>query len=193
MTRFAELLNRLAYEHSRNAKLRLMTDYFHNTADPDRGFALAALTGALKFTHAKPSLIRALIAERVDPRLFDWSYDYVGDLSETVALLWPEPYHHNDSRNGVTGLHTPAPSLTDVIQSLGSLSKSEIPAQLARWLDALDEPGRWALLKLVTGSLRIGVSARLARTAAALLGKKELIEMEVLWPSLAPPYADLFA
>src|SRR5262249_13021475 len=161
--------------------------YFHNTTDPDRGFALAALTGALKFTHAKPSLIRALIAERVDPRLFDWSYDYVGDLSETVALLWPEPYPHSDSRNGETGLRTPGPSLTDVIQSLGSLSKSEIPAQLARWLDALDEPGRWALLKLVTGSLRIGVSARLAKTAAALLGKKELIEIEVLWPSLAPP------
>jgi DNA ligase-1 len=91
MNRFAELLDRLSFEPSRNNKLRLMTDYFRSTPDPERGYALAALTGALGFQHAKPGLIRALISERVDPVLFAMSYDYVGDLSETVALLWPEP------------------------------------------------------------------------------------------------------
>ena len=90
MNRFAELLDRLAYEHGRNNKLRLMTDYFRSTPDPERGWALAALTGALNFTHAKPGLIRSLIAERTDPVLFALSYDYVGDLSETVALMWPD-------------------------------------------------------------------------------------------------------
>jgi DNA ligase-1 len=89
MNRFAELLDRLAYEPGRNNKLRLMTDYFRSTPDPERGFALAALTGALRFQHAKPGVIRALIAERTDPVLFALSYDYVGDLSETVALMWP--------------------------------------------------------------------------------------------------------
>ena len=90
MNRFAELLDRLAYEHGRNNKLRLMTEYFRSTPDPERGFALAALTGALSFQHAKPGMIRALIAQRTDPVLFELSYDYVGDLSETVALMWPE-------------------------------------------------------------------------------------------------------
>ena len=75
----------------RNTKLRLMTDYFRSTPDPERGWALAALTGALSFPHAKPGLIRNLIAERTDPVLFELSYDYVGDLSETVALMWPMP------------------------------------------------------------------------------------------------------
>src|SRR5580704_2790130 len=89
MNRFAGLLDRLAYEPGRNAKLRLMTDYFAQTPDPDRGWALAALTGALTFRHAKPGVIRALIAERADPVLFEMSHDYVGDLSETVALMWP--------------------------------------------------------------------------------------------------------
>ena len=89
MKDFAELLDRLAYEPSRNNKLRLITDYFRSTADPERGNALAALTGSLKFQHAKPGIIRALIAERTDPVLFALSYDYVGDLSETVALMWP--------------------------------------------------------------------------------------------------------
>src|SRR5436309_11170102 len=91
MNRFAALLDRLAYEPSRNAKLRLMTDYFRTTPDPDRGYALAAITGALSFRHAKPGIIRALIAERTDEVLFGLSWDYVGDLSETVALMWPAP------------------------------------------------------------------------------------------------------
>ena len=91
MNCFAELLDRLAYEPSRNNKLRLMVDYFRTEADPDRGYALAAMTGELSFAHAKPALIRTLIAERTDPVLFAMSYDYVGDLSETVALLWPRP------------------------------------------------------------------------------------------------------
>src|ERR1700730_11410090 len=89
MNRFAELLDRLAYEPARNNKLRLITDYFRATPDPERGWALAALTGALSFPHAKAGLIRSLIAERTDPVLFELSYDYVGDLSETVALMWP--------------------------------------------------------------------------------------------------------
>ena len=91
MNRFAELLDRLAYEPGRNNKLRLITDYFRHTPDPERGYALAALTGALSFQHAKPGIIRTLIAERVDPVLFGLSYDYVGDLSETIALMWPSP------------------------------------------------------------------------------------------------------
>ena len=47
--RFAELLDRLAYTPSRNDKLRLLADYFAATPDPDRGWALAALTDGLFF------------------------------------------------------------------------------------------------------------------------------------------------
>ena len=103
MNRFAELLDRLTYEPSRNNKLRLMTDYFRSTADPERGWALAALTGALSFPHAKPGLIRSLIAERTDPVLFELSYDYVGDLSETVALMWPAPAYSLPPCGGGSG------------------------------------------------------------------------------------------
>ena len=187
MNRFAALLDRLAYEPSRNAKLRLLTGYFRETADPDRGYALAAITGALSFRHAKAGIIRALIAERTDPMLFELSYDYVGDLSETVALMWPTRSVPSPARGGG------APSLSHVVTTLASLGKSELPAQLAAWLDALDETGRWALLKLVTGALRIGVSARLAKTAVAALGDKAPDEVELVWHGLAPPYAQLFA
>jgi DNA ligase-1 len=223
MNRFAELLDRLTYEPARNAKLRLMTDYFRSTADPERGWALAALTGALTFPHAKPGLIRSLIAERTDPVLFELSYDYVGDLSETIALMWPAPLAAQPGKAGheagevtlgpgwmlhrqsspADDLSPPAPqpsshregelSLTTVIETLATLGKAELPARLARWLDALDETGRWALIKLVTGGLRIGVSARLAKAAVAALGASDAQEIELLWPGLTPPYIELFA
>jgi DNA ligase-1 len=189
MNRFAALLDRLAYEPGRNAKLRLLGDYFRTTPDPDRGYALAAITGALSFRHAKPGLIRTLIAERADPTLFALSYDYVGDLSETVALMWPV----RDRKSEVGDQAKHGPTLSEVVTTLASLGKAELPAQLAQWLDDLDEVGRWALLKLVTGALRIGVSARLAKTAVAEIGNREPDQIEIVWPNLKPPYGDLFA
>jgi DNA ligase-1 len=234
MNRFTELLDRLAYEPGRNNKLRLLTGYFREVEDPDRGYALAALTGALSFKHAKPGLIRDLIAERTDPVLFALSYDYVGDLSETVALMWPKssplPPRSGGEGSGVGGLsagtgasviaappptpnpsppramrvegggrtmpghnNPPPPTLTEVVTTLRTLGKAELPRQLSRWLDELDETGRWALLKLVTGAMRIGISARLAKTAAAELGAKQPHDIELMWPGLSPPYLDLFA
>ncbi|MFI4995205.1 MAG: cisplatin damage response ATP-dependent DNA ligase [Hyphomicrobiales bacterium] len=185
MNRFAALLDRLAYEPSRNAKLALIGEHFRTEPDPERGYALAAMTGALSFKLAKPGLIRTLIAERTDPVLFALSYDYVGDLSETVALLWPRP--------AGTTPDTHPPSLAAVIEGLRQTSKSALPALLASWLDGLDETGRWALLKLITGGLRIGVSARLAKTALAALGGRDPDEVEEVWHGLAPPYLELFA
>src|SRR5260221_14648756 len=119
MNRFAGLLDRLAYEPGRNNKLRLLTGYFREVEDPDRGYALAALTGALSFKHAKPGLIRDLIADRTDPVLFALSYDYVGDLSETVALMWPKahaaplPPQSGGEGGGGGGGAPPSPSETD--------------------------------------------------------------------------------
>src|SRR5689334_7519307 len=152
MNRFAALLDRLAYEPSRNAKLRLLTDYFRETPDPDRGYALAAMTGSLSFRHAKAGIIRALIAERTDPMLFALSYDYVGDLSETVALMWgagrseagavlaasPHPAASRPPSPSRGGIREAAPTLSAVVTTLARLGKSELPAQLAAWLDALD-------------------------------------------------------
>ena len=182
MKAFATLFDRLSFEPSRNGKLLLLTAFFQAEPDPERGYALAALTETLKFQHAKPALVRALLEERVDPVLFNLSYSYVGDLSETVALLWPQP-----------DLRGEPPRLSDVVTTLATTSRASFPRQLALWLDSLDEIGRWALLKLITGSLRIGVSARLAKTALAAMAGREPNEIEEVWHGLAPPYLSLFA
>ena len=182
MRAFAELLDRLSLTASRNAKLVLLRDHFANAPDPDRGWALAALTGDLTFDAAKPAFIRKAVEARMDPVLFGWSYDYVGDLAETVALVWP-------ARPGANR----EPELSEVVDALRGASRAEVQRLIEGWLDALDATGRWALLKLMTGGLRIGVSARLAKTAVAALGPVEVSEVEEVWHALAPPYDDLFA
>src|SRR3984893_17039469 len=160
-----------------------MQEYFAATPDPERGWALAALTGELVFDAAKPSQVRALAAARVDPELLGWSFDFVGDLAETVALIWPETPD--------AGGHVP--SLAEIVEQLKGASRGEVSNLLEPWLDALDATGRWALLKLVTGSLRIGVSARLTKTALAEWSGVEIHRIEEVWHALAPPYQPLFA
>ena len=103
MRAFAELLDRLSLTASRNAKLVLVRDYLKTTPDPDRGWALAALTGDLTFDAAKPAMIRKAVEARVDGVLFGWSYDYVGDLAETVALIWPAPPDRRPNREPELG------------------------------------------------------------------------------------------
>lgn len=183
MRAFAELLDRLSLTASRNAKLTLVRDYLRETPDPDRGWALAALTGDLTFDAAKPNFIRKAVEERMDPQLFWWSYDYVGDLAETVALVWPRRPGANRE-----------PELSEVVEGLRSASRAEVQRLIEGWLDAMEEPReRWALLKLMTRELRVGLTARLAKRAAAEMGGVEPAEIEELWHALHPPYEDLFA
>jgi DNA ligase 1 len=182
MEAFSALLEALIFTPSRNGKLRLMAAFFAALPDPERGWALAALTGELSFREAKASQIRDLAISRVDPELFGWSYDFVGDLAETVSLIWPEQPGANR-----------VPALSEIVEGLATTTRGAVGAQLGRWLDALDATGRWALLKLVTSGLRVGVSARLAKTALAEFGDVTIEEIEAVWHGLDPPYADLFA
>ncbi|WP_299479679.1 cisplatin damage response ATP-dependent DNA ligase [uncultured Roseibium sp.] len=187
MRAFSQLLDRLSLEPRRLAKEALLVRYFQDTADPERGYTLAALTGGLSFKNAKPALLRSLISERTDPQLFALSYDFVGDLSETIALMWPEA----DGRGEDERIE--APTLTDVVAKLQVAGRTDVPRLLTAWLDHLDETGRWALLKLVTGGLRVGVSARLAKTSVARLGELDVAQVEEVWHGLEPPYQALFA
>ena len=181
MKSFAALLDRLLYTPSRNGKLRLLADYFRRTPDPDRGWALAALTGNLDFPNAKAGAIRDLAREQTDEVLFALSYDYVGDLAETTALLWQ------------TRGEAEPPRLAEVVEALRRAGRTEVRGLVSGWLDGLDATGRWALLKLITGGLRIGVSARLARVALARAFDTAVEDIEEIWHAVDPPYGGLFA
>lgn len=181
MKTFADLLDALSYTGSTLAKRRLMAEFFKTGPDPERGWALASLSGSLTFSAAKPAMVRELVMERVDPVLFVLSRDYVGDMAETVSLIWPAKENA-----------PPAPELPEVIEVLSRTNKTVLRRQLADWLDALDTNGRWALLKLITGNIRVGVSSRLAKTALADAFLKDVEEIEQLWHGLEAPYIALF-
>ncbi|HYJ52992.1 MAG TPA: cisplatin damage response ATP-dependent DNA ligase [Allosphingosinicella sp.] len=186
MREFSQLLDALVYTRSRNGKLKLIGDYLKRTPDPDRGYALAALTGELNLPAVKPAAIRAIAEERIDPVLLHMSRDYVGDMAETVSLLWPAP----EGRPG--DIDDGTLRLSNVVERLASLGRAQAPGALAAMLDHLDVSGRFALLKLATGALRIGISARLAKVALAEAFALDVDAVEEVWHGIAPPYAAIF-
>ena len=179
MKGFATLLERLAFTPARNAKLLILRHYLEQTSDPDRGYALAALTGDLKLRTVTPSLLRGLIAERVDSQLFALSYDFVGDLAETIALLWD-----GDGDDDVP--------LHQAVALLAETGRSGLPAAITAMLDRLGPSQRLAFLKLATGNMRVGLSARMARMALAEMGEPTVAAIEEIWHGLTPPYQPLF-
>lgn len=186
MKAFADLLDRLVLTPSRNGKLKLLTDYFRDTPDPDRGYGLAAIAGTLDVRNVKPAMLRELALERIDDVLFRYSYDYVGDLAETISLVW-------DNERDIERSALAQPRLGEVVAEMNTLGRTEVRGYVRDLLDRLDASGRFAFIKLATGALRIGVSARLAKQALADLGEPDVTEIETLWHGLQPPYESLFA
>ena len=182
MRRFAALIESLIYTRSRNAKLAAISTYLRETPDPDRGWALAALTDSLDFPAVKSATIRNLAGTRIDPELFRLSRHYVGDTAETVALVWPE----------AEGREQSDPTIDEVVQALSAANRATAPDIVASLLDSLDSNSRYALLKLAVGGMRVGVSARLAKTAFAQAFDVALDDVEELWHALDPPYEKLF-
>ena len=182
MEDLAALIDALVYTRSRNEKLRLIAQYLRAAPDPDRGWALAALTDGLDFPAVKSSTIRALMQERIDPVLWTLSRDFVGDTAETASLLWPAPENAPSP-----------PTVTEAVALLAAMTRKSVQTELPRLLDRLDASGRYALLKLATGAMRVGISSRLAKTAFAQAFSVEVEAVEEYWHGLAPPYAELFA
>jgi len=138
MKRFAELLETLVLTPSRNAKIGAMARYFETTPDPDRGVALAAITRDLTLSNLKAGALRQLAMDRVDPELFLMSYDYVGDLAETISLIWPQPAEGAG--------RTDLPGVADFITGIESRPKADVADHLAALLDSATPAERWAMI-----------------------------------------------
>jgi DNA ligase 1 len=182
MHAFARLLDTLSTRASRTGKLALMAAYFRATPDPDRGWALAALTDGVPLKIPFRRVLTSLMATRADPVLVKLSRDYVGDTAETAALLWPE-------QTEPRALLAP---LDQIVQALQLAPPRGIEPIIAAHLNAGDVTERWAYLKFIGGALRVGVSARLAKTALALAYDRDVGEIEEVWHALKAPYAALF-
>ena len=142
--------------------------------------SLAILSDQLSFQFIKASKLRELVYEQVDQHLFDYSYDYVGDLAETISLIWP------------TNKEGKSQNLSTLIENIKKIKKSEINTEFSKVLSELSNNERWTLIKICTGGLRIGVSERLVKTALADLYNKSVNEIEEIWHGLEFPYENLF-
>ena len=202
MIDFAKLVDQLYFTSSNLAKAALIKQYLSTADSADRGWAIAAIAGTLQLEFFKRKTIKDLITKRVDPILFDLSYDYVGEMSETVAHLWQA------QDDDPVAEFEEIPSLNKLISQFQSLSKKEIEPFLITLLNQLNAPQRWALIKLGTRGLRIGVSARFIKKILAEYGQEQAIlrgiseqkakaqysveEIERLWHGVKPPYDSLF-
>ena len=185
MRDFSHLLERLYYEPATSGKERLLLDYFRATPDPDRGYAVAIIGGTLSLPNFRRGMVMDLIRARTDPQLLAMSHDYVGELSETVAHLWPTP--------AIPPNDPCLPPLHTVVDGLRHTPKVQLPDYVAGLLDRMTSPERWALLKIGAGALRIGVSARLLKQVLAKYGGQPVELVETLWHGVDPPYENLFA
>jgi DNA ligase-1 len=183
MKKFAKLIDQIYFTSSNLTKLALLKSYFSITPDPDRGYAVAAIIGALELKLLKRTLIKEILYPQVDPYLFELSYDYLGDFAETVAYMWPD-----SPEAGSCAL-----SLTETVTILSTAAAAELKKIVHDFLNQCTPTERWALLKLGLSNLRIGVSARLIKKALAEYGEKDINEIEEIWHTLSPPYLELFA
>ena len=150
---FAELIHRLDQSNKTGDKLEALDWFFSNAAAADSVWVIAI------FSHRRPKRqvstrqLRNWCQEKagMPDWLFEESYQTVGDLAETIALLLPAP------------TRTHSLSLTDWITWLQALpADEELKKQeiLAAW-DQFTSLERFVFNKLITGGFRIGVSQNL--------------------------------
>ncbi len=157
MQQFANLLDCLTTTPSRNGKLGLLVEYFRTAPDPDRGFALAALTDGLFPRLPLRRALGELMADKIDPVLYQLSRDYVGDTAETVSLLWP------DRRD-----KGPSPRLAEVVAALELAPRNNVapdhrrlprPPRRARALGAVEARRRRAARRRLGAPSQDGAGA----------------------------------
>ncbi len=160
MKAFAQLFLSLDETNKTNEKVKVLKDYFNAVPDTDKMHMLALFTGQRGKRQINATLVRnwAIEASHIPVWLFEESYQVVGDLAETMALLMPQ----NTGGSNKT--------LTEWIAEINALAdKTEEEKKawlLASWA-MLDSQERFVFNKLLTGGFRVGVSQNLVIKALA--------------------------
>ena len=167
MKDFARLYAALDETTRTNEKVEALTRYFAHASPADAAWAVYFLIGRKPKQVVPSKKLRAWAAEAagVPDWLFDESYDAVGDVAETVALLLPTPDRSSD-----------LPLAEWVEDRLLPLRDADEAAQHAAMIDAwrsMDRPQRFVWNKLISGGFRVGVSQQLVTRALAKVGGTE--------------------
>ncbi|MDQ3394642.1 MAG: ATP-dependent DNA ligase, partial [Bacteroidota bacterium] len=188
MKQFAQLFTNLDQTNKTNDKVKILKDFFINSSDPDKIWALALFTHKRPRKQVNSTLLRRWAAEfaKVPDWLFDESYGVVGDLAETISLLLPFP--ENEQDEGLTWW-------MDFLLSLNNLEEHQKKEKILAAWNMMTQQERFVFIKLMTGSFRIGVSQGIVVRA---LSEVSGIEKNVLfhrlmgkWDPVESNYHDL--
>ncbi|MFS8977494.1 ATP-dependent DNA ligase [Cupriavidus necator] len=159
MKAFADLYAALDGTTSTKARLAALIDYLRVAPPEDAAWAVYFLAGGKPRQIVPVSLLRELArqAAGLPDWLFEESYQAVGDLAETIALLLPDPMDADHA------------GLAEWVEQRLLRLRGLPPEELMPRLDALWRPlgahGRLVLFKLITGAFRVGVSRLLVTRA----------------------------
>lgn len=154
MKEFARLFTELDATNKTNEKIRILKEYFTRVPDEDKIHTLALFTGRKPRRQINSTLIKfyAMELTNIPPWLFEESYQVVGDLGETIALLLPVTNSTQDK---------PLSQWMAEINSLSDLSEEERKEWLINSWKSMDQQERFVFNKILGGSFRIGVSQKL--------------------------------
>jgi len=172
MKRFSELLLNLIYTTSRNDKITHIMNWISGSDTEEIGWGLSVICQELEIPKVKSSMVKEISFSHLDKYLFELSYDYVGDMAETISLIWPEEINKEKKFNQA--------SLSQVIKDLKTITKSEAPELITNYLNNFDQNTRWTFLKIITGGLRVGVSSRIAKIALSKSFNKDINVVKIL-------------
>lgn len=161
MRRFTRLYVELDETNRTAEKQAAMERYFADAPPADAAWALYFLTQRRLKRLVNATMLRDWAAEvsGFPPWIIDESYDVVGDLGETIALLVEDGPEQVD-----VGLRD---MVENRLQPLGDLEEAERKALLVDTWKQLDRHGRFLWNKLITGAFRVGVARTLVERAMA--------------------------
>jgi DNA ligase-1 len=157
MKQFANLYAAIETTTRTNEKVAVMARYFAEATPADAAWALYFLSGRKprQVVPAPKMAAWAMDMTGLPAWLFSESYDAVGDLAETIALLIQEDARvESDDRP----LHA---WVEDVILTLRGKSEDEQRSVIAVAWSSMNQQERLVFNKLITGAFRVGVSQKL--------------------------------
>jgi|GEM_PF-2884353 len=179
MNRFGSVIRQISFLTGEEDRRRVLAGYIDSLSPEDRDAVCLFLTARAATRRIPLKTLRRLVEEQMVPGLFQLSHAFTGDLAETIALLWPD-------KPGANRPIAPA-GLLDGLRQTGPL---ELPQRLSSWLSGCDAPGRHAIIRIATGTLRNPVPAS---TLELVLAARGIVLRPMASSPAAPTQADLFA
>ena len=182
MNNLSILLDKLLLNSSKKIKIRLLNEYFEQANSNDRGWTLSIITNSIKKKNIHLNDLKNLIKNKISPELFELSYDYVGDIAETISLLWPKNKSPNLNLN-----------LSDFMNNIFFIDdKKTVLEKLENIFNSSTSSQIYTIIKIITGGLRVGVSNGLVRESLVAFGNRSSIEIEEVWHGFNYPFFDFF-